>query len=257
MEKQAIWREQVQVKSYEADADGNLRLHVLFHYFQEIAGNHAASITVPYEELKRLGLFWVLVRIKVGIVRLPRWRDVVQLSTWPKGVDGLLALRDFRMTDEHGTPLIVATSAWLLLDTVRYRPQRMSVLPFHWPLNEHEHALEERLEKLKRPERLPERFEKKVMRTDLDVNRHVNNAEYVRWILDSFDAHPPGLLKTVQVNYLEEAVLGDIIVVRAGGEGPAVWYSEGVSRSKGTAVFQAKAEWASAGSAATLGATGE
>ncbi len=250
MEKKAVWQEQVQVKSYEADADGNLRLHVLFHYFQEIAGNHAASLTVPYEELKRLGLFWVLARIKVGVVRMPRWRDVALLSTWPKGVDGLLALRDFRMTDEQGHPLVVATSAWLLLDTARYRPQRMSMLPYDWPLNEHDHALGERLEKLKLPEGLPERFEKKVMQTDLDVNQHVNNAEYVRWIIDSLDAHGPGSLKTLQVNYLEEAVLGDAIVVRSGGEGSASWYSEGVSRSKGTAVFQAKAEWAAAGTTA-------
>jgi medium-chain acyl-[acyl-carrier-protein] hydrolase len=247
MDEQLVWKEKLYVKSYEVDCTGGLKLQSLFNYFQEAAGNQASHLGTGYEELQKKGLFWVLSRIKIHITKMPRWHEVVSLVTWPKGVDRLFALRDFRMTDDQLNTLLTATSAWLLLDTERNRPQKMSVLPFRILLNAGEHAINESLEKLKPARDLTLRYERKILLSNLDVNNHVNNAEYMKWIVDCFDPDQIGTksIGSIQVNYLDEALLGDTIALYSGRETEEgdTYYLEGVSRNKESKIFQARVEW--------------
>lgn len=238
-----FWSDEFRIKSYEADHTGSLKLHSLFNELSDVAANHAARLGVGYKELLQAGYFWVLSRIKVRIFRLPAMGENVVLETWPKGVERLFALRDFRMMDGAGATLVAATSAWLLLDAGRSRPHKIEVLPYKIPLREGVDALPGLPEKLTHVEGLDLKYERKVMPSDLDVNNHVNNAEYVRWITDCAGCEDPGAIASIQVNYLDEALLGDTIELRSGKEAGQFLRVEGVSRSGGSTVFQARIGW--------------
>jgi medium-chain acyl-[acyl-carrier-protein] hydrolase len=242
MDHQGMWTEEFTVKSYDADARGTLKLQAIFNFLQEAAGNHATNLGVGHAALQKEGYFWVLSRIKIHANRLPVWHEHVTLTTWPKGIKGLFALRDFRAFGAGQELLFAAASAWLLLDTGRNKPQRLTVFPPIGPVRPDDHALPGSLEKLKPGRDLPLMWERKVMPSDLDVNKHVNNAEYARWIADCLDAESGGTAKEIQVNYLDEALLGDTIALHAGRDGDASWLCEGVSASTGSMVFQSKAE---------------
>jgi len=239
--------EEFLIKSYDVDLTGALKLQSLFNYLQEIAGNHATELGVGFDELNTRGLFWVLSRIKIIIDRMPSWRERVSLTTWPKGVDKLFALRDFRLIDAQRNTLLKATTAWLLLDRERNRPQRIDVLPIDIHRYHVEHAIAEPLGKLKPEIDLTLRHEKKILISDLDVNNHVNNAEYIRWIVDCFDFNRlhRGTIQSIQVNYLDEALFDDTIVLSMAdenGKGES-YYIEGISRTSGAKVVQASIRW--------------
>lgn len=206
------------VRSFDVGNAGVLKPQAICQYFQEAAGNHATHLGVGYDALQKLGLFWVLSRVKVEIDALPQWGDEVTLTTWPKGVDRLFALRDFRMNDRDGATMVRGTSCWLLVDMEKMRPRRIDAIPRSFPVLENEHALQESLDRILIPEGLAVKYERKVMVSDLDVNNHVNNTEYVRWITDCLE---PGdgarqSLRSLQVNYLEEAKLGEVMVFSSG-----------------------------------------
>jgi medium-chain acyl-[acyl-carrier-protein] hydrolase len=244
MENQRVWKEELFIKSYDVDCTGRLNLQSLCSYFQEIAGNHATHLGVGYEDLRKRGLFWVLSRIKIQIFRMPAWSEVVSLATWPKGVEKLFALRDFRMTDVQNNTLVTATTAWLLLDRENNRPQRMDALPVDIYHFEVEHAIPEVLDKLKHEYSLTLHHERRIMVSDLDVNYHVNNAEYVKWIIDCFDIDQmrTRAIRSIQVNYLDEALFGDTVALWTGGEN-GDYYVEGVAMRRTSKVFQAKVIW--------------
>ncbi len=242
-EKRALWQEELRVKSYEADSTGVLKPHALFSYFTEVAGNHASHLGFGYRELQKAGYFWVLSRIMVQADRMPRWDETVILETWPKGVEKLFALRDFRMMDRGGETLVRATSAWLLLDTGRSRPHRIDVLPAGIPIRAGVHAIPSLPEKLKPLEPLARCSEHRVTPSDLDVNNHVNNAEYVRWIADCAGGGPSAALSSLQVNYLDEALLDDTVELYLGKESGRLFRVEGKSRVKGSKIFQADIAW--------------
>jgi acyl-ACP thioesterase len=242
-----VWNETYLVRSYDVGTRGTLKPQVIFQYLQEAASNHAEHLGAGFETLRKLGLFWALSRIKVAIDDLPAWREEITLTTWPKGIDRFFALRDFRMHDGHGKVFVRGTSWWLLLDMEKLRPRKVETLQLSHLLNPTEHALEESLDKLALPPDLTPRYDRLVLASDLDLNHHVNNTEYVRWIADAI-APPPGgapaVLRTLQVNYLEEARLGESLLFSAGWdpEDGGTVYVEGVNRERGTKVVQARAE---------------
>lgn len=176
-----------QVKSYQSDKNGLLKIDSLFHFLQEVAWDHAKENNFGYESLKEKNSFWVLSRVKVIIENFPGWQDQITVRTWPKGTESFFAKRDFQISiqDKH---IINATSYWLIVDQQSRRPKKpadfnLNNLDFH-----PDEAIPDRLEKINinmigSPE-LTEIYS--VWPSDLDINHHVNNATYIRWITDLF-----------------------------------------------------------------------
>jgi len=236
--------EHITVKSYDVDWTGLLKLQSLFQYFQEIAGINATRLGVGFEELRKRRLFWVLSRIKVEIQRLPEWNEVVELSTWPKSVDRLFAIRDFRMKDLSGAILLNATSAWLLVDMDKGRPQRFELLPVDIRTYHGEDAIAAPFEKIQPVATMVRSHSRGVMPGDLDVNHHVNNATYIGWITDCFSPEFLGqkAVRALEVNYVSEAVFGDTVSVNWGDRGGGVYDIEVLSMNGNAKLVHAVVE---------------
>jgi medium-chain acyl-[acyl-carrier-protein] hydrolase len=235
------------VASYEVDFAQRLSLFALLNRFQDLAGLHAEHLQVGYELLRSSNLAWLLSRIRVDILSLPKWGDTVQLATWPKGVDRLFAMRDFALTTGTGDPLVKATSAWLLVDIERGRPQRVEGLPVDLRFRDAPHAIRETPEKIQMPEGLKIVAERPAWLSEIDTNQHVNNAQYAKWIGDcfsrsQFDNHR---LTSIQINYLEETLPGDLVslLMSPEHEGSGEFFLTGTSRNKKSRVFQAQVKW--------------
>ena len=247
MQTHEMREETFTVTSFESDFTGRMALSSLFDRFQDIAGLHATHLDVGFEKLRESGVAWMLSRIRVKIERLPKWGETVTLRTWPKGIDRLFALRDFRLENEAGELLSLATTCWLLVDIQKGRPRRIESLNVDLMFPNAEQAIGEVPDKISVPGSLKPVYEKQILVSELDVNEHVNNAHYVRWVVDCFDAarlrsHE---VKTIQLNYLEQVLYGDRVEVSMSwdSEIPNAHYVEGTNRNSGAKVFQALVEW--------------
>jgi len=241
------WKEDFFIRSYETDCTGKFRMASLFNYFQEIAGNHVVALGIGYEVLKRFGYVWFLSRARIRVRRLPSWGERGIVETWHVTTDGLIYIRDFRMSDDAGNILLDASTGWLLVDTANFRPHGPEALPIPLPVNDNGRALDEPLRKLLPARDMKPAYERCVQLSDLDVNQHVNNARYLEWIFDCYDdefvkSHAVGFL---QVNYVGETTLGDTVALSRGEDAShsGVHYIEGVSRRKGSKVVQALIGW--------------
>jgi len=213
MQTRAMREETFSVASFDVDFTGRLALSSLFERFQDIAGLHATFLDVGFDRLRELGVAWMLSRINVSIEALPTWGETVTLRTWPKGVDRLFALRDFRLTSHDGIVLALATTCWLLVDLEKGKPRRIESLNVDLQFPDAEDAISEVPDKLTAPALLEPAYERSIRASELDVNEHVNNAHYVRWVMDCFDAGQlrARSLRSIQLNYLDQARLGDPI----------------------------------------------
>ena len=241
------WEEEFHVKVYETDCAGKFRMSSLFNYFQEIAGNHVAGLGIGYEVLKNLGYVWFLSRARVRVRKLPSWGERGIIETWHVKTDGLMYIRDFRMSDRAGGVYLDASTGWLLMDTSEFKPHLADALPIPLPGNDRGRALEDPLRKILPLRDIRPAYERHVLLSDLDVNDHVNNARYLEWIFDCYDdafvrSHA---LSFLQVNYVGETTLGDTVALSRGEDvsSPAVHYIEGVSGKKGAKVVQALIGW--------------
>lgn len=110
------------VKSYECDRNGTLRLLTLMNIFQDTADTHASLLGVGIEHCLAHGLAWVGSNYQIEIERMPAWHEKITVESWPAAEKKLGAVRDFVIRDEKGTPIIRASSQWVLIDFVKKRP---------------------------------------------------------------------------------------------------------------------------------------
>jgi len=205
----------IKVHSYDIDFNSRLNVFSLFNYFQEIAWEHAGILRFGYNDLSENNQFWVLSRIRVEIERLPRWTEEVTLMTYPRGIDGPFALRDYEVFDAEGNKIISGVSSWLIVNAKTRRPVRPTELDLTNAVNNRS-ALNVNASKIADVKQTPICIDEfTVKASDIDVNLHVNNTRYVEWAYNTFSLayHKDNLLKAVEVNFLAEGKEGNSLKV--------------------------------------------
>src|SRR5512133_1225031 len=96
---QRIWTDHYPVTWYDADASHRAGIVTICKFLQESAWNHANHLGFGYRTANEVKQVWVLVRLLVKMERYPNWGEMVTVRTWPRGMEGLLALRDFEILD--------------------------------------------------------------------------------------------------------------------------------------------------------------
>jgi medium-chain acyl-[acyl-carrier-protein] hydrolase len=196
----------ISVHSYDIDSNSRLNVFSLFNYFQEIAWEHAGILRFGYNDLSENNQFWVLSRIRVEIERLPLWTEQLALITYPRGVDGPFALRDYEVFDSKGERIIAGVSSWLIVNAKTHRPVRPTDLDLTNAVNDHR-ALTVNASKIADVKQAPVNVDELIVKaSDIDVNYHVNNTRYVEWAYNTFSHayHKENLIKVVEVNFLAE-----------------------------------------------------
>lgn len=180
---QGIYSVQATVRTYESGADGLMKPETVLHWFQEIAEAHASSLGFGYDFVRSRGLAWVEVRLDAAVSRLPRWKETVTLRTWTAQETPLLARRNMEIRDAEGNCIVTASCLWAVIDVRRRRPV---------PLNRYIDAFPDTPCAETAPSVVmdtaglpPAIREWTAERRDTDFNRHINNAAYLVWALES------------------------------------------------------------------------
>jgi len=211
----SVWKEQRVVEAFDVDVTGRLKPHVLFSFLLSCAWNHAAASGFSFQELSERGLMWVLTKFQMSILHMPEWRNEISVETWGKRIERLYALRDFRVSSLPGQRLACATGSWMILDKKSYRPQKLEQLMASFPWQEGKSELEGSLQKVTEATNGQERTQHRVRFSELDVNNHVNAANYLKWVMDSYprEVLESRLVESVEISFLAEATVDDEITV--------------------------------------------
>ena len=243
-----IWTERFKVHSYDVDSGRQATLEAVCRWFQEAAWNHAEALGVGYERLGRDNKFWVLSRLAVRVERAALWGETLRIETWPLAGRAVFAWRHFEIFDERGARVAGGASAWLVLDLRARKPQRVDKLLSSIPIFPERRALDAEPPKLPAPASTTAGVSRVATYSDVDVNRHVNGARYIGWLLDSYPfefhaTHRPVLL---EANYLGETLGGESVSVVACETAPGD-YSHSILKANGDEVFRARLLWSAPG----------
>jgi medium-chain acyl-[acyl-carrier-protein] hydrolase len=211
-----VWTESHRICSYEVDATRKLTMESILRSFQEAAWNHAEHLQLGYSHLRQNNQAWVLSRMTVRVQTYPDWDQRVTIRTWPRGSQSLFALRDFEMLDKGGRQMVGATSGWVVIDLHNRRPQRIDpilgsirVFPDLRAVGS-DPARVSAIADSPAPQSIPVRY------SDLDLNDHVNNASYVRWMLDDYpvEFHRRHRIHSLVINFLAEVNALDSVALQ-------------------------------------------
>lgn len=202
------------LRTYECDKNGYLRIVTLFNILQDMADSHAADLGLGMEFCLSNGLAWVGANYHIKINRMPKIHENIKIVTWPSEERKLGAIRDFMVFDENQKEIITATSQWILIDFVRKRPVALKdKLPQYKVVNEH--SLVSDFEKLPEPENIDFNKNFSVRFDDIDINMHVNNSLYPLWATEGLphEFRENNLPQEIEISFKKEGHLGEDIEV--------------------------------------------
>lgn len=179
------------VRSYEIGAAAEVRPDIYPNYLEEGGVNASASLGYDYDWYARQQRVWVARKLYIRWHGVARLGDELALTTWISSARRVQAFREYelrRATDQ--TLLLRARHLWVFLDAQTLLPVRIPpefaerYAPTHSTAPDALEALD-----IDRAGLLPLdnhgaplcETDQRVAWHELDQNRHVNNAVYVRW----------------------------------------------------------------------------
>ena len=208
---------QFKVRSYECGPDGRATLPTVCNYLQEAASLNAATLGFGKDDFAAKGenISWVLTRMVVKMSCYPVWNDEVTVETFPRGGRKIVAWRDFEVKDAKGATLGLATTEWMLIDLSSRKivavPEK--VFAANDPANVPVLGLEP-FSKFRFPE-VADSESRDVrtftaMKSQIDLNGHVNNVHYLNWMLEPCESRCPTEMEIV---FRSETLAGDEVRV--------------------------------------------
>jgi len=208
-EKQ-VFIESFKIRSSEVHTDGRATIQTICDLLQETAASHAFQLNVDISNLREQNLTWVLHRLQVRMSRYPSWRDTVIIKTWPSRGDTLRAYRDFQLLNENDEVIGAALSYWLMLNIDTRRPVRMPDEILDLAPDDVKHVFEVNTERLRSGDNYTVTDSYRVRRSDLDLNEHVNNVQYIDWAMNTLPEYRP--VREMDIEFHGECGYGDQIV---------------------------------------------
>ena len=207
------------LRYYEKDLNRNLKPVSMFNFMQDVASMAAEEHGFGPSYIFSHNLAWFVLKYKLIILEHINDMEEIEVKTESRGTTKLFAGRDFYFYHK-GKVFAKASSLWALVDfdsKKMVKPQE--VLGDRIPVFEkREDDLE--YEKIPQVESFGQPILKKEFRIrfdDLDVNRHVNNANYVAWALETLDYNfkCENAIKSMDVYYKKDVAYDGKIVSEA------------------------------------------
>ena len=116
------------------------------------------------------------------------------------------------MVSKTGEVYAKATSQWVFADMITHKILRTTALSFPEEVDENP-LFEGKIEKVDIDELVCNNIihSHKITNSDLDHYGHTNNARYVVMIFDALPNREDKLIKSIVINYLQEAHLGELV----------------------------------------------
>ncbi|MEB3800924.1 acyl-[acyl-carrier-protein] thioesterase [Flavobacterium columnare] len=209
----SIFEENHKINFLHCTPNGILKYTDLCNLFQLTASSHAEQGGFSHADMQIFNQAWVLSRMVVEIIDLPKWQDEITIKTWIKSLNGYQSVRCLEMYLK-GEKIIGCETFWIVINTHTRRPEyfALSYDPFTFFPND---ATKTRTHKINIPEDPIKLTDKIVKLSDIDIVNHANNVKYLEWSLDEMD--PKIILeqkiKSFTINFLKEINLRDKIEV--------------------------------------------
>jgi len=194
----------------ETGTDYGVKLTKILDYFQDVTILQSEELGVGVKALRDRGLGWVLSSWQVVVNRYPKLNEKIYIGTAPYEFKGFMGSRNFMIKTEEGEILSVANSIWSFVDIEKMMLTRVpeDVIGAY--------ELSKKLDmdyaprKIKLLENMKELSPIEACYHNIDINNHVNNAQYIAM---AEDLVPEGRrARQIRAEYRASAQFGDVIV---------------------------------------------
>ena len=215
-----MYKKKYFIGSNDVDQFLELKLTSFFKLMQDIATEHAEVLNIGKGNTIDKGLYWVITRIELDIIKMPRYLSNVILTTYPGDDLRFIFPRYFKLEDEEGKVLIQASSTWMVINR---ETKKVCLNPF----NGYKAPVEHYAGELHLPNKCftdeMNKVEDRLIRySDIDLNGHLNNTKYIDYILDihGSEFYKKHQISHFLINYERELKDGETLTLFSNNKTP-------------------------------------
>ncbi|MCO6146481.1 acyl-[acyl-carrier-protein] thioesterase [Flavobacterium sp. NRK1] len=223
----SVYSQDWEINFLQCTPNGLLKHTELCNLLQLTAGSHAELGGLSFTDMQEHDQAWVLSRMRVEIDELPKWRDTVTVKTWIYDLQGSRSIRALEMYIGE-KKIAGSVSYWAVFNTKLRKAEALALPHEHFEKFPEKESTKESFKRINLlRDNISLAMEKKVVFSDLDIVSHANNVKYLEWCLDTVDPRPvlKQQLKSFDMNYMRELMLGDEIKIHTATEDNQTFFS--------------------------------
>ena len=191
------------VEICEADYANHYKVYHMFTTFAELATENGAKVGLWNEQMKgKYG--WVIAKQTLTINEPIRVDDIIEYSTIINNGSSAIFPR-YYFIKRDGKEVANCSAIWTLIDLEKRRIVMPGRVGLTVPVVQHDLKLDAP-KNIEYDEELKHVMTRQVLYSDVDLNRHMNNARYIDWALDLIDLgiHKDHFISEVTIHYKKE-----------------------------------------------------
>ena len=210
----SVFSKDWEINFTQCTPNGYLKYTDLCNMLQLTAANHSEIGGISFVDMQVFNQAWVMSRMRLEIMALPKWKDIITIKTWINTLENSRSVRAFEMY-VNGKKMIGSETFWAVFNTKTRRPEALALPYGHFELYPDNKATEKTFSKINIKDDKEMVFEKSVVLSDLDIVNHVNNVKYLEWCLDHVDEKMilNQEIESLEMNFLKELSMKDTVVI--------------------------------------------
>lgn len=207
------------VTTSTCDSEGKLKLFSALQMMQDCSEMWIDSEPTVKSYFEQQNMTQLLASRQVEVIRVPSYKERLTVTTSVYGMKPMFGFRNTFIYDEEGKPCYKTWSMGAFIDKSTGKLKKVDAPTIDSLLIEPQLTMNYKDRRIALPKTEGLGMELiKVLRADIDYNKHLNNANYVRMAMelipDDFEVH--GL----RVEYRMPAKFGDLLI-------PTVYHQNG------------------------------
>ncbi|MBZ9609742.1 acyl-ACP thioesterase [Clostridium estertheticum] len=200
---------------YEVDIHKRALMTSIIDYLGDMAMYQSEVLGVGIEHLKENKSAWVLYKWDITMESYPLLNETIKIRTFAHSFNKFYAYRKYEIIDMKGNKIGHASSVWILINTDRRRPIRITKDMYEAYGIDDSNNTPIDIEDIVPITTVHSEKNFQVRYSDIDTNMHVNNVKYVAWALETVpkDIVVNYELRNIKVTYIKETTYGETIKV--------------------------------------------
>ena len=203
------------VSASRCDCRANLSLIGMTEGIQDNVCYYFDSLGIDQITLRnKLGCMWVFVKNKVRVFAPLKWNETFNVKCFISAVTPVRIIVDTQFIKTSGEVALYAKTEVCLLDITSGRIQKLTDKLVGVDLSVTEPEQKFDFERIDDEGETKQEFT--VKSSNIDYCRHVNNAEYVRFITDAFSVKEleERDIKSFEIHYVRQSLEGALLTVK-------------------------------------------
>jgi medium-chain acyl-[acyl-carrier-protein] hydrolase len=204
-----------EVKSYEVNANSELKMNILLHFLEDIAYENAEKLGFGFSQIYPRGFGWFLIKYNIILEKSIKVWNKIKIRTWACENKGIQARRDFEIYNSNGVRIGSIASFWVLIDLNSKRIVNLKKA-IEYPIQSSIYAIQSQLSEIQ--PLTNSMFQKSITANfdDIDLNRHVNNSKYITWAENTldYDFLIKYRMNEIVINYKHEIKYGEKVICK-------------------------------------------